>query len=40
VLNDRLYTVGELLRLNQLEPDQEVISKTSSKQLRLFELDR
>lgn len=36
-LRDRLYTAGELLRLNQLTPDPVVIEQTSTKQLRLFD---
>ena len=39
VLRDRLYTAGELLRLNQLEPDPEAIAQTKAKQLRLFDLN-
>ncbi len=35
-IRDRLYTAGELLRLNQLSPDMEEIEKTSSAQLELF----
>jgi predicted ATPase len=35
-LRDRLYTPGELLRLNQLTPDPEVISKLTARQLDLF----
>ncbi len=37
VLRDRLYTAGELLRLNQLTPDREVTSDVKAKQLRLFD---
>ncbi|MBI3977754.1 MAG: AAA family ATPase [Chloroflexi bacterium] len=37
VLRDRLYTVGELLRLNQLLPDPKAIPEASGKQLRLFD---
>jgi predicted ATPase len=36
-LRDRLYTAGELLRLNQLAPDLERIRDTPVSQLRLFE---
>ncbi len=36
VLRDRLYTVGELLRLNQLEPDLGALSTISGSQLELF----
>ncbi len=35
-LHDRLYTAGELLRLNQLAPDP-AAKKLSSRQLRLFD---
>jgi predicted ATPase len=35
-IRDRLYTVGELLRLNQLEPDEEATEKIPSSQLDLF----
>jgi len=35
-IKDRLYTAGELLRLNQMEPDQDAISKVSASQLELF----
>jgi predicted ATPase len=35
-IRDRLYTVGELLRLNQLEPDEEATEKISPSQLELF----
>ncbi len=35
-LRDRLYTPGELLRLNQLTPDPEVIQRVDAKQLQLF----
>lgn len=36
-LHDRLYTAGELLRLNQLIPDPEAIKESLGKQLRLFD---
>ena len=36
-LRDRLYTVGELLRLNQLIPDREATSDVKANQLRLFD---
>ncbi|MBI3693371.1 MAG: AAA family ATPase [Acidobacteria bacterium] len=36
-LYDRLYTVGELLRLNQLTPDPKALAQTSERQLRLFD---
>jgi predicted ATPase len=35
-IKDRLYTVGELLRLNQLEPDEEATERISPSQLDLF----
>jgi len=35
-IRDRLYTVGELLRLNQLEPDEEATEKIPPSQLDLF----
>jgi predicted ATPase len=35
-IKDRLYTVGELLRLNQLEPDEEATEKIPPSQLELF----
>ncbi|MBK8869632.1 MAG: AAA family ATPase [Elusimicrobia bacterium] len=35
-IRDRLYTAGELLRLNQIEPDDKVIGKQSATQLDLF----
>jgi len=35
-IKDRLYTVGELLRLNQLEPDEEATKKIPPSQLDLF----
>ena len=38
VLRDKLYTTGELLRLNQLQPDPEsMLSDTVLKQLSLFD---
>lgn len=36
VLQDRLYTAGELLRINQLTPHPEAIVKSKAKPLRLF----
>jgi predicted ATPase len=36
-LRDRLYTPGELLRLNQLAPDAEALQKVSGGQLNLFD---
>ncbi len=35
-IRDRLYTAGELLRINQIEPDDKVIGKQSATQLDLF----
>lgn len=35
-IKDRLYTAGELLRMNQMEPDEKVIDVTPAKQLELF----
>ncbi len=35
-IRDRLYTAGELLRLNQLEPDEAAVDKIPSIQLDLF----
>lgn len=36
-LRDRLFTAGELLRMNQLEPDDEALRRSrSDKQLKLF----
>ena len=38
VLRDKLYTTGELLRLDQLQPDPEsILSETRLKQLSLFD---
>ncbi len=36
-LRDHLYTAGELLRLNQLLPDENVIEAVNKRQLTLFE---
>ena len=36
-LKDRLYTAGELLRLNQLNPDSKAVPDQSGKQLKLFD---
>ncbi|MBI4558796.1 MAG: AAA family ATPase [Candidatus Hydrogenedentes bacterium] len=36
LIRDRLYTAGELLRLNQIEPDEAVVSAIRSSQLELF----
>lgn len=38
-LHQRLYTAGELLRMDQLRPDPELASDRLEKQLRLFHLD-
>lgn len=35
-IRDKLYTVGELLRLNQLNPDEETVRKAGESQLELF----
>jgi predicted ATPase len=35
-IRERLYTAGELLRLNQIEPDDSAITEISPKQLDLF----
>lgn len=35
-IHDRLYTPGELLRLNQLTPDLEKVERTPERQLELF----
>lgn len=37
ILRDHLYTAGELLRLNQLLPDEKAIRDASSSQPRLFD---
>lgn len=36
VIRERLYTAGELLRLNQLAPDTAVLAATDRRQLKLF----
>ncbi|HRT29364.1 MAG TPA: AAA family ATPase [Kiritimatiellia bacterium] len=36
-IRDNLYTVGELLRLNQLDPCEQAVSGVSPRQLELFE---
>jgi predicted ATPase len=36
VLRDRLYTVGELMRIGSLKPDEKVIEKVSEDQAELF----
>ncbi|MGD9873678.1 MAG: AAA family ATPase [Kiritimatiellia bacterium] len=35
-IKDRLYTAGELLRLNQMEPDQDALNMVTAAQLELF----
>jgi predicted ATPase len=37
VLLERLYTPGELLRLNQLDPDERILTLLESKQLELID---
>ena len=37
VLLERLFTPGELLRLNQLDPDERILTLLESKQLELFD---
>ncbi len=37
VVRDRLYTIGELLRLNQLRPDPKEVAEVSERPLRLFD---
>jgi len=39
-LRDRLYTAGELLRLNQLVPDPKAVTEASEGQFRLFDEGR
>lgn len=39
-IRDRLYTAGELLRLDQLEPDEAAVNGVSANQLRLFADDK
>lgn len=36
VLSDHLFTVGELLRLNQIQPDKSVIEQQATQQMSLF----
>jgi hypothetical protein len=36
-LRERLFTAGELLRLNQLAPDPESVQDSSARQLSLFD---
>ena len=38
-VRDRLFTTGDLLRLNQLEPDPESVENAKTRQLRLFNLE-
>ena len=40
VVRDRLFTAGELLRSNQLQPDPAALSATKEKQLSLFDFDK
>ena len=41
VVRDKLFTIGELLRIDQLQPDAaSVISAEKAKQLRLFDFER
>ena len=41
VVRDKLFTIGELLRKDQLEPDEaSVISAEKAKQLHLFDLKK
>ncbi len=35
-IRDRLYTAGELLRLNQMEPDEEFLNNMTAHQMELF----
>ena len=39
-LGDRLYTTGDLLRLDQLQPDPVSVAATKAKQLHLFDSER
>ena len=39
VVHDRLYTTGELLRLNQLQPDPDSVAAAKTKQLHLFDFE-
>ena len=39
-VRDRLFTTGELLRLNQLQPDPASVEAAKTRQLRLFELEK
>lgn len=38
-LRDRLYTAGELLRLNQMAPDPEAVPDPEAKQMQLFDME-
>ena len=41
VVRDKLFTIGELLRKDQLQPDAtSVISAEEAKQLRCFDLEK
>ena len=40
VVQDRLFTVGELLRSNQLQPDTAALPAAKEKQLSLFDFDK
>ena len=40
VTRDRLYTTGELLRLNQLQPDPESVDAAKTRTLHLFDLEK
>ena len=40
VVQDRLFTVGELLRSNQLQPDPAALPTAKEKQLSLFDFDK
>jgi len=40
VVQDRLFTVGELLRSNQLQPDPAALPAAKEKQLSLFDFDK
>jgi len=39
VIRDRLYTAGELLKLNQLAPDPNRLTDPDARQLKLFGAD-
>ena len=40
VVQDRLFTIGELLRSNQLQPDPAALPAAKEKQLSLFDFDK